>query len=490
MNQKLKWILAAGVLSTSIWCSDWPEKDWVSEISKKTSDDIVTLLDQWRYDSTDDYQLDEEFLRERDAYKEFNLNIYDFEFYQVSNWDWFYKILRQFGISRSDEREVQRFLNTNGLYLNEWHLYFQRSNNLVLPWDVLYYNSSFNWYFYDYFDKDINIDMYNRHYEKESQIEINQDYVEAFKNAIDNTVKYSSNPINPIYFDDEVYQKKLENKLNETLDTIKWLDSLYHVREYIVNEIDALTNTIDYSVWYDDDISKLFDNLATLHRINVSRDYFSSLSWEEFLEISKERSINDLISWLRVKQIHSFNEVWFQNYLELNDYITNAIYTRRSEIEQYIDIWEFIQLFNWMIMLESKFQTYNISHTWVIWITQTTKNIYMWRDATNWDDRFNYIFDKTTNPFNPKENIERGLDYVLFLYSEFENYNSDQYDINDIVFTAYNRWQGRVWRLLQNHWTNWKQFLNDTEWEQYYWKILDLSEQISSYSMFQNLSLK
>ncbi|MBS8121504.1 lytic transglycosylase domain-containing protein [Candidatus Vampirococcus lugosii] len=410
-----------------------------------------------------------------------DISIYDFDFYELSQGDGLGSIASNFGYSYTDKDFVKRFLTINGLIIDSGgHLKFKDSNRFIRPGDVVFFKKDFDGYIGDIINEDFDIDFYNKYYSMEKGIYLDQEKVEGLISSMNATISYMKNENNKIYVKDDLYVEKLKYKLEHELDNIKTIYDLYEIRKYILSICNDLNKYIDYDMVSDMNIVDLFDYMATLYRLDISRQYFSSLTGDEFLQLVNERGLGNIIDGLKIKRIHNFTEYSNENYENYRNYISNFFEEKSGIFPENLDLSEVKDLFYGLIYLESKYHIYNKSHTGVIGIAQTTKYIYMGKDSVDSKDKYDYIFDETTNPFNPEENIERGIQYIAFLYRKFANYSNGEFDIHDIVFTAYNRGQGNISRLLKKYGTNWRNYINNKEGENYYSKVIGSKNKLTS----------
>lgn len=388
----------------------------------------------------------------------------DFNRYEVMSWNWLFAISNWLWFNLNNEEDLNRFLKINNLSISDNMQLKHIDWKPINAWDVFYYNSSFNlWYIWDYFDISYNKIVYNKFYELEKEEEFDELLLRNFYDIVNKTLSVSKNDANPVAITYIEYSNLLERKLNSAIKEINYLENKYEVRQFLVSKIDLLAKHIDYPIRYDTNLDDLFDIYSTLERISVTRKFFSHLEAEEFYEIADKKWLANIITWLRLKRAVDFDEFSEENYLLLRPYIEYLI---SENIDNFPtnDVNEMVELYLWLIMQESKYHIFNVSNTWVIWIAMTTAPVYLWNYSWQSNDKI--------NPFNPYENLQRSLEYLIFLYWLFNWYNKEWYHIHDIVLTAYNRWQWTVWNALSNYWINWKESIDNAEWRNYYNSII------------------
>lgn len=317
-------------------------------------------------------------------------------------------------------------------------------------------------------------------YQKKSQELVK--YQEEFRELnyklnfiIDYNLNYAQDKSkNEWYISNSKYIELLEKRLFEAKNSFLNLNNnKLEQKEFLISRLKEFKKTIDLTIDYEEDNLKLFDYYCTLIRIQTQREYFMSLSWSDFFDYhvilfwwNWEIAIKKIIQALKLKQDYNFQSSNALKYKDLIDKKYEEILSNTKIKKDTI---------YWKIMTESLFNPININRNWIwwVWIWMNTMYIYWWKDKVWKEDKQKYIFKNYTNPLNPEENIQRSFEYVLFLYKKFKKYeNKSWYNIEQIVFTAYNYWHNRVNKIIKENWINWHKNIKNQIANSYYIKLV------------------
>lgn len=412
------------------------------------------------------------------------LGISDLEAKQINHkvWKWenLYRISLKYNIS---EKEIFD-LNNNRKFWN--HNVIEKTSNWwykIFFWSeiIIKKDSEENQKWWYHKNKNLSFgNKLDKNQDNNKKIDLNNKN-KKIDLIIKETLNFAKNSEkNHWYIHDAKYIKILEKRLYQTKETfLKLSNDKIKQNNFIKEKINKLKENIDYHVDFSKENIDLFYYYCDLERIQVQREYFLKLSWSDFYDFhvkkywwNWEEAVKQIISSLKLKEDFKFIKTNAIKYKKIIDINYKKILSKTSiKIENIY----------WKIQRESLFNPLNINSNWIwwVWIWMNTLYIYWWKDKVSKNEKNKYIFNTYTNPFNPEENIKRSFEYLAFLYEKFKEYkNKPWYDIEMIIFTAYNFWHNRIKKIIKEKWINWHNNIKNEIARNYYrnikndWKII------------------